>query len=209
MENCLSKFGKIKSPDNEMKKLGTFCKFLSSNKVKNSKEEFLNLEHATQCMLLYYAHRILNSKLNVPDKIYRNAFYLFKLFRGKDMKELRTYVPYNNKLLEDLYKKALIWNRNNSETKTSSRSSSSKSSSGEGKRSKKSFDKKFQKYETKKELDPLYIYYTSLYSEKPKSKLAVTWLTEYGIFEDEKREELVKKYEKIKDKLKKEKSKSK
>jgi hypothetical protein len=169
MENCESKFGKIKSPKKEIVKLGSFCKLLSTNKVKNSKEEFLELDQATQCLLLYYAHRILNSKLNVPDKIYRNAFYLFKLFRGKDMKEIKTYSLYKNQALESLYKKALEWNRENSSSSKSSPSS---------KRTKKVFTKKFQKYESKKELDPLYIYYTSLYAEKPKSQLAVTWLVD-------------------------------
>jgi hypothetical protein len=63
------------------------------------------------------------------------------------------------------------------------------------------YDKEYQKYpEPESQIDPLYIYYTSLFKEKPESKLAILWLTEHGIFEGDERDELVDEYKKIKSK---------
>ena len=60
------------------------------------------------------------------------------------------------------------------------------------------YDKKYQKYaEPSNEIDPFYIFYTSLYKENSHSHLAITWLTEHGIYEDEKREKLESQYEKL------------
>jgi hypothetical protein len=90
--------------------------------------------------------------------------------------------------------------RSRSRSSRSSRSStSSRSRSGSAKASKK-YDKEYQRYaEPESEIDPLYIYYTTLYQERPKSKLAIVWLTEHGVFSDDQRDELVKRYKKIKE----------
>lgn len=42
----------------------------------------------------------------------------------------------------------------------------------------------FQKYEVVEEGSPLYIYYSSLYEEKPASKMALKWLVEHGMLND-------------------------
>lgn len=55
------------------------------------------------------------------------------------------------------------------------------------------FDKKYQKYETPEEDDALYLFYSSLYDENPKSKLAISWCLEHGLFEGDKRKKLEKK----------------
>lgn len=84
-------------------------------------------------------------------------------------------------------------------SRTSRASASSRSRSGSAKGGKK-YDKEYQKYaEPESEIDPLYIYYTTLFQERPKSKLAITWLTEHGVFEDDQRDELVERYKKIKE----------
>jgi hypothetical protein len=84
-------------------------------------------------------------------------------------------------------------------SRTSGSSTSSRSRSGSAKASKK-YDKEYQKYaEPESEIDPLYIYYTTLFQERPKSKLAITWLTEHGVFSDDQRDELVERYKKIKE----------
>jgi hypothetical protein len=63
----------------------------------------------------------------------------------------------------------------------------------------KVYDKEYQKIMAPTfELDPLYLYYTSLYSQKPKSPLAITWLTIHGVFDGNKRDKLVKQYEELK-----------
>lgn len=54
------------------------------------------------------------------------------------------------------------------------------------------FDKKHQKFETPDEDDALYLFYSSLYDEKPKSKLAITWCLEHGLFDGDKRKKLEK-----------------
>lgn len=63
---------------------------------------------------------------------------------------------------------------------------------------KKSYDKEGQKYDTPPSGDALYVFYTSLYEEKPNSNIAVVWLTERGVFEGDERKKLVQKWKKIK-----------
>lgn len=89
--------------------------------------------------------------------------------------------------------------RSSRASRASRASTSSRSRSGSAKGGKK-YDKEYQKYaEPESEIDPLYIYYTTLFQERPKSKLAITWLTEHGVFEDDQRDELVERYKKIKE----------
>ena len=105
-----------------------------------------------------------------------------------------------SKPAESKSKPAASSSRSRSRASRASRAStSSRSRSGSAKASKK-YDKEYQKYaEPESEIDPLYIYYTTLFQERPKSKLAITWLTEHGVFEDDQRDELVERYKKIKE----------
>jgi hypothetical protein len=66
-------------------------------------------------------------------------------------------------------------------------------------KTKKKYDKKYQKYEEPLPNSSQYTFYTSLYAEKGNSSLAITWLTEHGVFEnnDPKRAELVRNYEEL------------
>jgi len=64
----------------------------------------------------------------------------------------------------------------------------------------KKYDKEFQTREELNEHDPLMLYYTSLYREKPKSETSIMWLTKFGVFDGKERDELVAKFEKIKKK---------
>lgn len=64
----------------------------------------------------------------------------------------------------------------------------------------KKYDKEFQTKEELDEHDPLMLYYTSLYREKPKSETSILWLTKFGVFDGKERDELVAKFEKIKKK---------
>ena len=90
-----------------------------------------------------------------------------------------------------MYKTALEWNRSPTKQKTTS------SSPAVPKQSKK-YEKEYQRYEAPQDtLDPLYVYYTSLYSQNPKSRLAITWLTEHGVYEGPDREKISKLYKKL------------
>ena len=221
MERCRLEPKTVRNVDRAIEKIENFCRLLSANKVKETKEAFLGFPESIQCMFLAQGHDILAKKVDVDDLAYRNAFYLFKLFRSKDMKELNSYAKGPGKLAatEILYKKAYEWYKINSAKVAPSRvttsskskspssrvttSSKSKSPSSRSKstpaRTRKNYDKKYQKHdEPSNEVDPLYIYYTSLYDENPKSKLAIVWLAEHGIFEGTDREMLEKKYEKVK-----------
>lgn len=62
------------------------------------------------------------------------------------------------------------------------------------KRTKTIYEKEGQKRPEVDTLDPLFLFYSSLYNENKDSKMAITWLTEHGCFEDEERNELLKKY---------------
>jgi len=169
--------------EQEVTRVNEFCKSLRANKVKNSQELFVKLSENTQKLFLENSLKILSKKEKYSEESYRTAFYLFKLFKNKDMKGLDSYDDYRkNTRLDVLYKLALEWNK---ETKSKSTSS----------RSKKSYDKEYQKYDSPEDDgDPLYIFYTTLYEQRPDSRLAITWLTEHGVFEDERREELTEKY---------------
>lgn len=158
----------------------TFCKLLKQNKVAQSKELFTYLPHTVQCMFLHYSYVILSAPKEYSKDANRAAFYLVKLFRSPEMKNSKVYKKYTKLNTEELYKKALLAER------------------GEPKeRTKKQYEKEYQKKEEPSETDPLYIFYTSLYGEVPNSKLAVTWLVEHGVYDDEQRDEIITKYRKI------------
>jgi len=188
-KNC-QKHPKIKNIPKSIQDISAFCELLQANKVKDSKEAFLKLPFMVQCMFLEYAWDILSNKSKHSPESYMSSFLLFKLFRGKDMKGEKIYSRYTNlKSLEAYYKKA-------KESKKKSPSTTTKKTSP---RVNKKYDKDFQKYEApKSELDPLYIFYTSLYSQQPDSALAATWLTEHGVFDGSERKKLTKRYEKLK-----------
>jgi len=64
------------------------------------------------------------------------------------------------------------------------------------------YEKEYQKHEEPEEGTSVYIYYTTLYEQKPKSVLAITWLTEHGVFEGKERKKLIEKYKKLDEKKK-------
>jgi len=73
-----------------------------------------------------------------------------------------------------------------------------------GKKSKnarKKFDKEYQRCDTPDEDDPLREFYTSLYEERPDSALAISWLVERGVYEEETEEStiLLEKYKSLVD----------
>ena len=46
-------------------------------------------------------------------------------------------------------------------------------------------------------MDPLVLYYNSLYEEKPNSEIAIKWLIKYGVKKDEELNILENKYKKL------------
>jgi len=206
-KSCKKYSSSVTNPERELKKIQIFCSLLKANKVKDSKAAFLNLKPLTQCLFINHAWDIFNDEQKRTDERYMIAFLFFKLFRGKDLKEQKIYEEQTSdkkKALEEYYKKALHWNREKKGIKTKPRSSSgkspSKSPSGRTplRKSKKVFDKKYQKHlEPEGPNDPLKIFYTSLLEEKPSSLLAIKWLTEYGVFEGDQRKKLEKLYLKV------------
>jgi hypothetical protein len=195
MDSCKKNHGGVKDEAKAVKDIEKFCALLKANKVKDSKEAFSKLPMVVQCLFLHHAWDILSKKSKHSEDSYLTAFYLFKLFRGKDMKEKEIYSKYSKlKTLEKMYKSASEWNRKASPKTTGS----SSKSPGLPKISSRAYDKEFQRYEAPKdEVDPLYVYYTSLYLQNPKSRLAVTWLTEHGVYEGPDREKIIKVYKKL------------
>lgn len=191
MDACKKKYGGVKDSSKTVKDIERFCVLLRGNKVKDSKDAFIKLPLVVQCMFLHHAWDILAKKSKNSEDSYLMAFYLFKLFRSKDMKEKVIYSRYSKlKTLEKMYKVALEWNRKDSSKTTSSKIP----------RQSKKYDKLYQRYESPSDsLDPLYVYYTSLYSQNPKSRLAITWLTEHGVYDGAEREKISKMYKKLSD----------
>lgn len=187
MKSCGAKYKELKNPEKTHDDIASFCKSLKNGKVKGSLELFQSLPKFVQCLILNYSWKVLiNRYLNkgdlYSDESYLTAYQAFKLFKNKELRESKPFNEfYEKKDFSSIFKKAVEYHKN--------------SKSGTG-RTKKVFDKDLQKKETPSDADPLYVFYTSLYSENPKSKLAIKWLTENGVFDDEDREELVKKYRK-------------
>lgn len=234
----------IKNLEKALKQISNFCPLLQGNKVKESKSSFVKLPLLVQCLFLNHGWEILSGgPKKFSENVYRNGFYLFKLFRGGDLKELPLYKNLCRRVgrVEQNYKKALEWSRTNKPKKTPAKSVREKKSkvveqshrrretvssvttqpevdedsdlerpvalpSGDTqpkkrtekktttKKEKTKYEKAFQKKETPDKASPLYIFYTTLYEEKPDSRLAIKWLTEYGVFNGSKRERLVEKY---------------
>jgi hypothetical protein len=175
----------------EKEELDYFCKLLKNNKKKASQEAFDNLPEYVQCLFLEYSMYILLNRTEFSDEAYKTAFLLFKLFRGKDSQKKEIYERYaspkRKKEIEAGYKTANEWNKE-------------KDDGEEGTKPKKNLTKKFQKQNEPTSSDATYIFYTSLRKENPKSRLAITWLTEHGVFDGEERKKLEKEYEKLAEK---------
>lgn len=187
MEQCKTKYANPKDLPKTFKDIESFCNLVRNNKVKESKEGFVKLPLLVQCLFLHHAWDIISHKAKYSEDSYLTAFYLFKLFRGKEMKESDMYSKYGKlKTLEKYYKSASEWNKKTPVSKTRSP------------RGSKKYDMEYQRYESPKdELDPLYVFYTSLYKQNGGSKLAIRWLSEHGVFEGEEREKLIKLYKKL------------
>ena len=165
MNSCYKKYKEDLSLPESRKKLDDFCRAFQVKTLGKSKDTFKELPKFIQCMLLSYAVKILKNRdlfLEKNKVAYSNAFFLFKLFKG-DLKKEEVFKDYlGDSELETLLKEAGEW--------------------AEGpKKEKKVFEDKSQKKEKPEENDPAYIFYYSLYEEKPESKMARRWLIEHGI----------------------------
>jgi hypothetical protein len=199
MIDCIKKYGNVKNEKKTIEQIEAFCKMLRQNKVKATQEKFLELPPVVQCLFLQKGYEILNGELEDDNEdAYLTAFRLFKLFRAKTMKDEKIYENYSKlKELDAHYKKALEWNREKEGKLKEKTNDEQKITSTRASRSKKKYDKPYQRFETVDENDPLYFFYTSLYEENEKSPLAITFLTERGLLEGKERKALERKYEKL------------
>ena len=200
----------------------------TDSSLTESRKVFTQMNSSAQKLFLHWGWEILSHKSKYSEDSYAVAYKLFRLFRGREGSSVPSYEKYSKMpLVNKLYSQASEWfkayskrvsspereekvshsrsrstssrSRSSRSTSSRSRSSRSRSASRSLSRAGKKYDKEYQKYvEPESEIDPLYIYYTTLFRERPKSKLAIVWLTEHGIFEDDQRDELVEKYKKIK-----------
>lgn len=188
IKECGEKYRKIKNYDVVKTNISDFCKSLRANKVKYSITVFQTFPMFIQCLILNYCWKILINRFIGKQPIYSDdsyvtAFRMFKLFRKKEFRTIEPFdIFYKKDNYERVYDKAYKWQKQESPAV---------------RKPKKKFDKSHQKYEIPIESDPLYIFYTSLYNENPKSKLAITWLAQHGVFDDEERENIENKYAKL------------
>ena len=182
---------KKKLTPKDIDKISIFCIQLSNNKVKNSKELFNSLNPYIQYLFLKEAWNVLKSQKNKSQYQINMSFLIFKLFRTKDMKKNKFYTKYDKyKTLDTYYKKA-------DKTYKLNKSLTSVSKS----KKQKKYDKKYQKYDIYEKLNGLYLFYNSLYEQKPNSKMAIRWLTIHGAYNGKKRQDLINKYEKLTTKI--------
>lgn len=199
MEICGKKYGKPKATPKVIKQLDGFCELLCGNKVKDGKLAFAKLPLAVQCLFLHHSWHILSHKAKYSNDSYLTAFRMFKLFRSKELKSMPIYQKYLKlATVEANYKKALDWNKkSDSIIRNTTGKTTGKAVTGAPKVSKK-YKKEYQKFaEPPGVVDSLYIYYTSMYEQIPKSRLSITWLTEHGVYDGDKRTKLIKQYEKL------------
>ena len=204
-------------PINFSKNTQDFCAVLKSGDIEESTLKFQKLPIFIQCLFLYHSWHILSHPENNSENSYKTSFFLFKLFQDEDgnMKQKPIYKKYLKlKAVTSHYneakkffeiekikevKKSVEKNEKKKEIKSIEKKEK-KEKIEKTPRAKKEYVKEYQRYESpKSELDPLYLYYTSLYSQKPVSNLAITWLTEHGVLEGNEREKLEKKYTKLKE----------
>jgi len=176
-----------------------FCKSLLEDYMNVSKKKFLNLDPSIQRIFLKFSSQILLQSEMYSDKSKYRAFKLFQLFNETELKKLSIFQEeYNSLLIQQAYLK-ISTELEKTIKENSIERSRSRSKSRSTKRLDK-YDKEWQKAETPDEDSAIYIFYTSLYKQKPSSKLAITWLTENGVFDDEQRDKLVRKYVLLKNK---------
>ena len=212
---CKDKFGAIESCGDIILNMRNFCKKINNDKLSDAKEIFKIIPKVIQCMYIQTSDFILTNKDFFTKKSYKTAFNIFNLFKLKEDKKEEVYSYLLEKFIKNDIKtkssepktsKTKSSERKTSKTKSSepktSKTKTSKSTTPKDKNDDKvsKYNKKYQKYKEIDDKDPLYIFYYSSYSENPESRLAITWLTEHGIFSSSKREELESKYIKLKEK---------
>jgi hypothetical protein len=202
---CKDKFGDIESCGDIILNMRKFCKKINNDNLSDAKEIFKIIPKVIQCMYIQTSDFILSNKDFFTKKSYKTAFNIFNLFKLKEDKKEEVYSYLLEKFIKNDIKpnssKKKTSKTKSTETKTY-KTKSSKSSTPKDKNDDKvsKYPKKYQKYKEIDDKDPLYIFYYSSYSENPESRLAITWLTEHGIFSSSKREELESKYIKLKEK---------
>ena len=163
--------------------IDNFCKLLHADKVTSARNAFKTLPKIIQCMFLHKSNDILANKDKYGEKPFKNAFYIVKLFKTKDMSDMDVYSRYlNMSILRMNYEVA---KKHFSVSKASKASKASK------------YSMEYQKRDVVNDTDASYIFYTSLYDEDVSSRLAITWLVEHGIYKGAKRKEIVDKYRKL------------
>lgn len=183
---CLKFFKKGKDIEKEIKLIDQFCKKVHSEDTEGSVKYFLKLQLVTQCLFVENAWDIISDNVQYTEKSHQFSMSLFKMLNNPDIKKSEIYsrISEINKLhIGKTVKKTTVKER-------------AKPRTSPGK-----YDKEGQRKPEPSGIDdPLYIFYTSLYKQKPKSPLAITWLTEHGVFDDSERRELLSKYKKLADK---------
>lgn len=158
-----------------------FCNALKSNKHTESINKFLSLPTFVQCLFIKNCRDILwkrqQGDTSVSDKHVMIATRMYGLLSkiGKSMD------PFVLKIINDFRVDTSVFR-------------SIKSTYQLPKTEKVVYSKQFQKHATPDASDPLLRFYVSLYNEKPNSKLAIVWLVEHGVFDDQQRQDLLLRY---------------
>ena len=173
-----------------------FCKEITKNSDK-SIDLFLNLPYSIQRIFAHHAYQIIMLEDGEYSHNTRKvSLNIIKILTNPKLSNQKIYEYYEDLTMglgENIVEEKLFSLGREKQVKKRSRSKKP--------RNVKKYDKEGQRYEgPKNELDPKYLFYNSLYTQNPKSQLAITWLTERGVFDGKKRQELVKKYKVLKEK---------
>ena len=199
-----------------MDKVNKFCNALYKRNIDNLVSTFHELNDQGKYIAVMEALRCILYPSNKTELQRALAYSLFRIFFEANSTN-RVWDPILStktralslyKAQEQVYEKLMTGQMNittNKVSRKTSRKITSRKTNRKTSRkitSRKKYDKDFQTKETPEEHDPLILYYKSLYSENPNSECSIEWLTKYGIFDGNKRQILVIKYEKLKQKKK-------
>ena len=176
--------------DDILNTISTFCTMLESYNPRDGNKEsliqlienFKNLPNYIQCVFENITNNldINNYKDDVQFRLKKLIFLIHKIEKEREK------ITFEEESKVPKTKKKITFEDEESKKVKRTRTTS-----------KKKYDKEGQTRPEVDENDPLFLFYSSLYNERPESVMATTWLTQHGCFEGEEREELYEKYKNL------------
>ena len=172
----------------------SFCKSLKNNEIAEAQKLFKKLNSKTKDFINITSKFIIKQQKSFTPESYNLSLRINRVTADKKEDYEDNIKPTNPKVSPKVSPRP---SPKPTSPRAKAKPTSPRAKAKPKDKLKKDFDNPCQKYETPSEEDALYIFYTTLLQEKPNSKLAITWLVEYGVETDKTQ---IDKYKKIKKK---------